>query len=373
MQSVCQKLFIVIIISFSGLTLHEVEALSSYDEVKSLDVHFLDVGQGDSTLIVSDDKETAILIDGGRPDEGEKIVQTLNQAGIDELEWVVATHPDIDHIGGLIDVLHDIDVENVLDSGRTHTTETYKKYREVLKEKNINFFVAEEGETLPTSIADVKILNGYSDSKIQNESSIALYVTYKNDSLLLTGDATAETEKDMMKEYSVKADVLKVAHHGSATSSSSPFVKAVSPDIAVLPFDKDNEFGHPNAEVVQRFRQSGAILYSTEQSDSIYVALTGVGPHVDSKAWEGEGKRYPKATPKIKPSSQKNDDIDNSIYVNGATAEELQQLPDIGPMVASFIVEYRTKHGKFKKAEELQEVNGIGRAAFEKIKPYIIL
>ncbi|WP_125555383.1 helix-hairpin-helix domain-containing protein [Salibacterium salarium] len=373
MQHIWRRFFIIFLIYFSVFAfINEAEALPSYDQVKSLDVYFFDVGHGDSTLLVSDDKKTAMLIDGGRPDKGEVIVKTLKQAGIEKLEWVVATHPDLDHIGGLIDVLDELEVENVLDSGRTHTTNTYKEYIKTIKEQNINFFVAEEGENLQTSLADVKILNGYSDSKVQNESSIVLHVTYKGDSLLLTGDATVETEKDMMSDYSVEADVLKVAHHGSATSSNDSFIQAVHPQIAILPFDKKNEFGHPNAEVVKRLRRSGASLYSTHQSGPVYIALTGVGLHTFNSVWKGNGELYPKAIPKIKPSSPNKGELESLIFINGATVKELQQLPDIGPMVASFIVEYRTKHGSFKKAEDLLKVNGIGRATLEKIRPHII-
>ncbi|MFZ4452402.1 MBL fold metallo-hydrolase [Salibacterium aidingense] len=361
-----RKLMVISVFLFSFFP-SDVFPFSQNQEI--LDIYFLDAGQGDSSLIVSENGDEAMLIDGGRRESGEKLVQTLKRKGITTLDWVVATHPDIDHIGGLLEVLRKMEVKNVLDSGKTHTTNTYKEYRNIIEEKNIDFHIAEEGEELETDLAEVKILNGYSDSEIRNSSSIVLQFTYGRSTALFTGDATVETEMEMMEEYEVEADVLKVAHHGSATSSSPAFIQAVEPEAAVLPFDRGNSFGHPNAGVVTRLRRAGAVLYSTEDR-RIHVEMTKKDWSTNKKPWDGKGKTYPAASPK-KDSQVKWPEA--PVPLNTAASQELQTLPDIGPLVASNIIEYRRTHGPIQALDDLLEVDGIGQAALKKIEPFIII
>ncbi|MFB4164063.1 MBL fold metallo-hydrolase [Alteribacillus sp. JSM 102045] len=339
----------------------------------TLDFHFLDVGQGDSTLVVSD-TGAAMLIDGGQPDHGKEIVRYLKNAGIEKLEWVVATHPDIDHIGGLVEVLKKVEVENVLDSGREHNTKTYKKYRNIVKEKNINFFVAEEGEMLNTNLANrVKVLNSYSDNDVRNDSSIVLHITYGDTAVLLTGDATVVNEKEMMNKYDVEADIIKVAHHGSATSTGDLFIQKVDPEIAIIPYDKSNAFGHPNVGVVNRLRNTGADIYTTENSSHIIVSLDMENIYTSKKPWNGKGRSFPTPVPRVYMSDEKTNDLSKPININTASKKELAKLPHVSPVIAEMVIEFREENGPFKTKEELILVSGIGEYSYNKIKKFITI
>ncbi|WP_096241737.1 S-layer homology domain-containing protein [Alteribacillus bidgolensis] len=334
----------------------------------NLDVHFIDVGQGDSILLEPNGGGGNILIDGGRKGEGETVVQYLEEQGVNELEWVVATHPDADHIGGLIDVLNEIEVKNVLDSGKEHTTDTYFEYLETIDEKNINFEVAEEGDYLDTVTAEIQILNGYNDSSDLNESSIVLHTTYGETTALFTGDATVDNEAEMIEEYNVEADVLKVGHHGAATSTSAEFVEAVDPEMAILSYG-ENSYGHPDADVVDRLRNADVELYSTYESGDIEVSLSHQRPIIQEEKWTGDGEgevSEPEPTPEPDPEP-----TPGVININTAGYEELQEITGVGPTIAERIIEYRDTYGDFESIEEIMNVSGIAEGRFEEMKDEI--
>ncbi|MFZ4452100.1 S-layer homology domain-containing protein [Salibacterium aidingense] len=343
----------------------------------NLDLHFLDVGQGDSILAEPNGGGGNILIDGGRQGSGDEIVDYLEEENIDSLEWVVATHPDADHIGGLIEVLEEVDVENVLDSGKEHTTETYQDYLEVIDEKDINFVEAEEGEYLDTQAAEVQILNGYNESSDLNESSIVLHFTYGETTALFTGDATVENEAEMMEEYDVEADVLKVGHHGADTSTSAEFVEAVDPEMAILSYG-ENSYGHPDADVVETLRNAGVDLYSTYQSGNIEVSLSHQSPNVPSaEPWTGDGEGDTDDNSSEDSNGSSEDDgseeVSYPINVNTADHETLQEITGVGPEIAQNIIDYREANGPFESIEELDNVSYIGPATIDEMRPDITL
>lgn len=238
-------------------------------------VTFLDVGQGDSVLIQTPAGKT-ILYDGGRKSAGEKIVSYLAKAGITSVDLLVASHPDADHIGGFIPVMQKVNVKKILDSGKTHTTQTYLDYLSLIDQKNIPFEVAKEGQLINLdSNLKIQILNSTNSSSDNNESSIVLKITHGNVNYLLTGDATVKNELEMIKKYNVKADILKVGHHGANTSTSQEFVNAVKPKVAVLSYGKGNQYGHPTSAVVSRIKASGAKLYHTALSGNITIKSNG--------------------------------------------------------------------------------------------------
>ncbi len=246
---------------------------------KSVDFHFIDVGQGDSTLVQFATGEN-ILIDGGKPEKGKQVLQYLREKGIHQLDWVVATHPDYDHIGGLITVLKNIDVKNVLDSGKEKETETYEMYQQTIQNENIPVTIAKEGETVPIEGATVIVLNAERPSDEPNDSSIVLKIETDQHTALLLGDIPQKIEKELIKKYPGHADVLKVAHHGSHTSTSAELLRQVRPSIAVLTYGKDNDFGHPHAIVTHRLKRYGTPFISTERSGNIQISLTKQGVYV---------------------------------------------------------------------------------------------
>lgn len=241
--------------------------------------HFIDVGQGDSTFITFPTGET-MLIDGGKPEQGKSVLKYLKKEGIHHLDWVVATHPDYDHIGGLISVLQHMDVTYVLDSGKEKDTKTYETYQRTLRKKDVIVKIAKEGEVLPIAGAKVTILNAGRKSEEPNDSSIVLHVETDNHAALLLGDIPQKIEKEIIRKYHIHADVLKVAHHGSYTSTSSELIKTIHPSVAILTYGKENDFGHPHGIVTHRLKRHGTTLISTERSGNIKISFTKQGVFV---------------------------------------------------------------------------------------------
>lgn len=247
-----------------------------------MQVHFIDVGQGDSILIESPSGKT-MLIDGGVKGAGQQIVSYLKELGINKLDIVVATHPDADHIGGLIPVLDNMMIEQFYDSGKVHTSQTFEEMLTRIDEKNIPYHVPKIGDDIEfDKDVNVKVLNANDQATDNNDASIVLKMTYGNVSFLLTGDAGVALEKEML-QYDVKATVLKAGHHGSNTSSSEEFIQAVKPEVTILSYGEDNKYGHPHAEIVDRLQAIGSKIYATADLGTITVSTDGVSYTVNGK------------------------------------------------------------------------------------------
>lgn len=245
-------------------------------------VHFIDVGQGDSILIESPNGKT-MLIDGGVKGAGQQVVSYLKELGVNKLDQVVATHPDADHIGGLIPVLQTIPIEQFYDSGKVHTSQTFEEMLMAIDQKNIPYYVPKTGDLIEfDKDVTVKVLNANEHATDNNDASIVLKVAYGNVSFLLTGDAGIALEKEMMQN-DVTATILKAGHHGSNTSSSEEFIRAVKPEVTILSYGEDNKYGHPHAEVVDRLQAMGSNIYATAESGTIIVATDGVNYTVNGK------------------------------------------------------------------------------------------
>ncbi|WP_107926933.1 MBL fold metallo-hydrolase [Lysinibacillus parviboronicapiens] len=247
-------------------------------------VHFIDVGQGDSILIESPNGKT-MLVDGGVKGAGQHIVSYLHELGVKKLDIVVATHPDADHIGGLIPVLNSIDIEQFYDSGKIHTSQTFEDMLTLIDTKNIPYNVPKTGDHIMLDEKiDVTVLNANETASDNNDASIVLKLTYGDISFLLTGDAGVALEKEMLAQ-DVKATVLKAGHHGSNTSSSQSFIQAVHPEVTILSYGKDNKYGHPHVEVVERLQAIGSKIYATAETGSVIVSTDGVNYDVSANEW----------------------------------------------------------------------------------------
>ncbi|MCL1698533.1 MBL fold metallo-hydrolase [Lysinibacillus sp. BPa_S21] len=249
-------------------------------------VHFIDVGQGDSIFIESPNGKT-MLVDGGVKGAGQQVVSYLKELGVNKLDIVVATHPDADHIGGLIPVLNSIDIGQFYDSGKVHTSQTFEEMLTLIDTKNIPYNVPKTGDSIAfDDDIKVKVLNANENARDNNDASIVLKIAYGNVSFLLTADAGIALEKEMMK-YDVKATILKAGHHGSNTSSSVEFVQAVHPEVAILSYGEGNKYGHPHAEVVERLQAIGSKIYATAEAGTVIVSTDGVNYDVNSKEMSG--------------------------------------------------------------------------------------
>lgn len=258
-------------------------------------VHFIDVGQGDSIYLESPNGKT-MLVDGGGKGAGQKVVSYLKELGVNKLDIVVATHPDADHIGGLIPVLNSIDIGQFYDSGKVHTSQTFEEMLTLIDTKNIPYNVPKTGDSIAfDDDINVKVLNANEHATDNNDASIVLKVTYGNVSFLLTADAGIALEKEMMQN-DVKATILKAGHHGSNTSSSAEFIQKVHPEVTILSYGEGNKYGHPHAEVVERLQALGSKIYATAEAGTVIVSTDGVNYDVNSKEWSGSIASAPQKT-----------------------------------------------------------------------------
>lgn len=289
----------------------ETEATEPISSKKDLlRVHFIDVGQGDSILIESPNHHY-MLVDGGTRSAGQDVVAYLSSLKINKLDYVVATHPDADHIGGLISILNSIEINNFIDSGKVHTSATYEEILKLVQSKNISFDVAEiNDELLLDEKLQISVLSANENAKDNNDASIVLKVVYDNISFLLTGDAGVELEKEMVDNFNMSATILKAGHHGSNTSSFLPFIKEVKPEVTILSYGQDNSYGHPHYEVIQNLQQVGSKIYGTAESGTIIVETDGRQYEVLADEWTGIG-----ATSSITPSIKRNNNSSTSSEV----------------------------------------------------------
>lgn len=234
-------------------------------------VYTIDVGQADSHLIISG--QSAMLIDGGNNADGDEVVKFIKDHGVKSLDVVIGTHPDEDHIGGLDDVILNIPVKKVITSQEDSTTKTYSDYVNAIKEKNIQVeYPANQKFTVGK--ANVEILGQLKDYKDVNDDSVVARVTVGKISFLFTGDMESIAENDLLNKLP-QTTVLKVGHHGSATSTSQEFLNKVKPEVAVVSVGADNKYNHPSVTTINRIIQSGAKIYETRKNGTIYIWTDG--------------------------------------------------------------------------------------------------
>ena len=245
-----------------------------------LEVHFLDVGQGDAILVRYGNK--SMLVDGGSIEAGPDVTSYLRGQGVDAIDVLVSTHPHADHIGGLLAVLREFPVKVAYDSGIPHTTQTYYEYLTLIDRKNIRYVVPQRGDTIDLGPGvTVQVLSpppgGIGDVDL-NENSIVLKITYGDTGFLLESDAGFEAE-DIMRSvgFDLRSDVLKVGHHGSKYSSGAAFLKAVDPKYSVIDVGADNPYGHPAPETLARLDAVSAKVYRTDRDGNVVMKSDGKG------------------------------------------------------------------------------------------------
>lgn len=239
-----------------------------------MEVHYMDVGQGDATLITCGGH--AMLIDAGDDTKGTAIQNYLQKRKIKELDYLILTHPDADHIGGAPVIITKFNIDKVFVSNYEKDTKTYQKLIQALDDKRLKYTTPAVGSEYALGTATITILapNGKYDDP--NEASIACVIQNGDNRFLFTGDAGEEAEKDMIDSgEKLAADVYKAGHHGSKYSSSSEFMKAVKPSYAVISCGEGNEYGHPHAEVLNKFRADGIEVYRTDESGTIVAGSDG--------------------------------------------------------------------------------------------------
>lgn len=241
---------------------------------KVLTVRFLDVGQGDSILLTCGDE--TMLIDGGPVEEGQFLVSRLSRLGITELDCVLNTHPDEDHCGGLAGVLAKYPAQTVYSSVSEHTTKVFENFCKYAQQQGRQVEVPATGTSWQLGNALVTVIGPVETYSDTNNGSLVLRVEYGQTSFLFTGDMEQRAEEDLLEAgVNVRADVLKVGHHGSSTASSEAFLEAVGASVAVISAGEGNDYGHPHKEVLELLEARGTQLYRTDTQGEIIVVSDG--------------------------------------------------------------------------------------------------
>jgi len=257
-------------------------AKAPLDPARTVQVDYLDVGQGDAILLRSYNGKT-VLIDTGGPKARGKVKRALKARGVTRIDALILTHPHADHIGNATAILKAFDVGLVYDPGYPHTSATYRKVLELIQEKGIRYKKARAGMRIKLSDdVELQILSPgeswiHSDRSVLNCTSVVTRLSYGKVHLLFPGDAEEEVERYLLDNHAdeLPSDVLKVAHHGSKYTSRDGFLDKVAPSIAVIEVGKGNSYRHPSRETMARLKARGIRTYTTEVHGQITVRTDG--------------------------------------------------------------------------------------------------
>lgn len=269
-------------------------------------IRFFDVGQADAALVITNGY--TMLIDGGNVADGDDVVASIEALGISKIDIIVSTHSDEDHLGGLPDVMEAFEVSTLYADGNPADTKIYQRFCDVAEEHGIAVANPEPGEVLELGAAKVTFLGPVSLSSDPNANSIVLRIDYGETSFVFTGDATEQEEKEIVEAgMDLRADVLKVSHHGAEESSCYVFLREVMPEYAVISVGANNKYGHPTANTLSRLRDVGAAVYRTDELGEIICYSNGT----DISFTNIKGTEMP-------PAEENRTDVVPSVPENGA-------------------------------------------------------
>jgi competence protein ComEC len=241
---------------------------------KNILVHYIDVGQADSILVQVNGKN--LLIDAGNRDDGTKVVSYLRKHGVKSLDFVVATHPHEDHIGGMSTVLKDFPVQEFYAPKKTNTTKTFENMIAALNGKKIKTASAGIQIDLGENTSAQFIAPNSSNYEDINNYSASMKITYGDNKFLFMGDAEKLSEKEIIENnFNLDCDVLKVGHHGSSSSSSKELLDKATPKIAIISCGKGNDYGHPHTETLTELKKRNLTVYRTDIDGNIVLSGDG--------------------------------------------------------------------------------------------------
>ena len=249
--------------------------------ISGIEIHYIDVGQGDSSLILCG--KSAMLIDGGSADHADYICGYLKKQGVKKLDMLICTHADDDHAGGLCGAFRSSEVSKVYAPETKAKSSSYKSFERAVSENKLSAYKPGVGEKYTLGEISGEFLGPvYEDYDDTNNTSIVVKITYKERSFLFMGDAEYEEEYDILNTgEDIKADVIKVGHHGADTSSSDELIEKVKPIYGIISVGVDNDYGHPSDKVLKRFESFGTEILRTDLSGTIILECDGF--HINFK------------------------------------------------------------------------------------------
>lgn len=269
---ICAAVLVAVIIVVASFSDKSEPQDKKVIDTGAFSVHFIDIGQGDCTLIKTD--KGNMLIDAGDNGNESTLLNYLEEQNITELEYFVATHPHADHIGGASEIINKLAVKNVimprLTESNTPTTQTYENMLYAVKNSGAKIIAAAPGKSYSFGDVSFTVLSPFEQDDNLNNMSVSLKLSYDKFSFMFTGDAEKEVEEQILKSNAdISADVFKLAHHGSSTSNTLDFLEAISPEYAVISCSSDNKYGHPHDEIIESLDSLGIEYYSTYKSGNI--------------------------------------------------------------------------------------------------------
>lgn len=252
-------------------------------DLNKLNIFYFNVGQADCTLITINNKN--MLIDAGQDSDGEYIVEFLKDRNIEQLDYFVITHGDIDHSGGAKDIINNIKIERIfMPQGISDCEEEYQEIRQLASKKEIEMPKIEVNQEFNLDVANFTIVSVKNDMDCAtNDSSIAIRLNYFNTSYLFMGDITTDIEDEIKCE---SVDILKIGHHGSNSSTSTEFLEKIKPKYAIISAGNNKKYNHPSEEVLERLRNFGIQdnnIYITKNQGTIWITSNGENINIESR------------------------------------------------------------------------------------------
>ena len=329
-------------------------------ELDNMRVHYIDVKQGDSTFIEFPNDKT-MLIDAGKKEQGSNVVNYIKNLGYNKIDYVVGTHPDADHIGGLATVIESFAIGSIYMPKKSSTTQTYLNLLKVIKNKGLTIHTAISGVNI-ISLDNLKvdIISPTKEYETSNESSAVIKIVYKNRKFLFMADATTDNEADIKAD--VESDVVKVGHHGSDSSSKEEFVQKTKAKYAVISVG-ENSYHHPYDIIVKRWENIGAEVLRTDKLGSIVISTDGnnlnINNNVDNdlkqenSSVEIISKKISKGSiSEIKIKGRKNTNYSIKVYLKSGVSKASGLMDkvsdDEGYVTWNFKLASNAKNGNYK-------------------------